>query len=73
MWQQASHPLDDGDTRSGAPSGLCFPHVVYNMVADACCMEDISDMPDSKTNERLNEAKWLLCVTLEQQVESSAS
>ena len=28
-------------------------------------LEDISDTPGPKTNERLNEAKWLLCVALE--------
>jgi hypothetical protein len=35
------------------------------MVATACHLEDIFDTPDLKTNERLNEAKWLLHVTLE--------
>jgi hypothetical protein len=43
------------------------------MVATASCLEDISDTLDLKTNERLNKAKRLLCVALEQQVESSAS
>ena len=43
------------------------------MAAAACHLEDISDMPDPKTNEQLNEAKRLLCVTLEQQAKSSAS
>jgi hypothetical protein len=36
-------------------------------------LEDISDTPDSKTNEQLNEAKRLLCVALDQQAESSTS
>jgi hypothetical protein len=61
------HPLsDDDDTHTGVPSGLCFPHAVYNMVATACRLEDISDTPDPKTNEWLNEAKRLLRVALEQ-------
>jgi hypothetical protein len=68
------YPLsDDDDARTRAPSGLCFPHVAYNMAAVACSLEDISDMPDSKMNEWLNKAKWLLRVAHEQQVKSSAS
>jgi hypothetical protein len=68
------YPLsDDDDARTRAPSGLCFPHVAYNMAAVACSLEDISDTPDSKMNEWLNKAKWLLHVTHEQQVKSSAS
>jgi hypothetical protein len=64
--QQTMHPLgDDDDARTRAPNGLCFPHVVYNMAATACYLEDISDMPDLKTNKWLKEAKRLLCVTLE--------
>jgi hypothetical protein len=43
------------------------------MAAAACYLEDISDMPDLKTNEQLNEAKRLLRVALEQQAKSSAS
>jgi hypothetical protein len=43
------------------------------MAVVACRLEDISDMPNSKTNERLHEAKWLLHVALEQQTEHSAS
>jgi hypothetical protein len=35
------------------------------MAAVACHVEDISDTLDPKTNEWLNEAKRLLCVTLE--------
>jgi hypothetical protein len=35
------------------------------MAATACYLEDISDMPDLKTNKWLKEAKRLLCVTLE--------
>jgi hypothetical protein len=35
------------------------------MAAAAHRLEDISDTPDLKTNERLHEAKWLLGVTLE--------
>ena len=63
--QQVMHPLgNDDDTRTGAPSGLCFPHVVYNMVAATCHLEDISDMPDLKTNKELNKVKWLLHVAL---------
>ena len=42
------------------------------MMAAACCLEDISDTLDPKTNELLNEAKWLLCVALKQQAESLA-
>jgi hypothetical protein len=65
--QQDAHPLgDNDDARMGAPSGLCFPHVTYNMAATAYHLEDISDMPDVRTNERSNEAKRLLRVTLEQ-------
>ena len=68
------HPLSDGDdTHMGAPSGLCFPHVSYNMAATAYRLEDIFDTLDPKTNEWLSEAKQLLCVTLEQQAKSSAS
>ena len=68
------HPLSDGDdTHTGAPSGLCFPHVSYNMAATAYRLEDIFDMLDPKTKKRLNEAKRLLHITLEQQAESSAS
>jgi hypothetical protein len=62
---------DDADI--GAPSSLCFPHATYNMAVAACYLEDISDMPDPKTNEQLNEAKRLLRVALEQQAKSSAS
>ena len=36
------------------------------MAAAACCLEDIFDTSDPKTNERLNEVKQLLYVTLEQ-------
>jgi hypothetical protein len=43
------------------------------MVVAACRIEDISDTPNPKTNEWLNEAKRLLRVTLEQQAESLAS
>ena len=57
----------------GAPSGLCFPHVAYNMAAAACHLEDISNMSDPKTNEQLNEGKRLLRVSLEQQAKSSAT
>jgi hypothetical protein len=65
-WQQATHPLgDDDDTRMGAPSGLRFHCAAYNMATAACRLEDISDTPDPKTNERLNEAKRLLRVALE--------
>ena len=66
-WQQAMHPLgDDADVRTGAPSELYFHRTVYNMVATAYRLEDISNMPDPKTNERLNEVKRPLCVALEQ-------
>jgi hypothetical protein len=47
--------------------------VVYNMAATTCHLEDIYDMLDLKTNERLNEVKRLLRIALEQQAESSAS
>jgi hypothetical protein len=43
------------------------------MAAAACHLEDIFDMPDLKTNELLNKVKRLLCVALEQLVESSGS
>ena len=43
------------------------------MAAAACRLEDISDMPDPKTNEWLTEAKRLLCVALEQQAKSLAT
>ena len=72
--QRAMHPLgDDEDTRTVAPSGLCFPRAAYNMVATTCRLEDIFDTSNSKTNEWLNKAKWLLRVGLEQQAKSSAS
>jgi predicted negative regulator of RcsB-dependent stress response len=72
--QQVVQPLgNNDDTHTGAPSTLRFPHVAYNMAAAACSLEDISDTPDPKTNERLHEAKRLLRIALEQQVESSAS
>jgi hypothetical protein len=45
---------------------------VYNMAAIACRLEDISDVPDPKTNE-WHEARQLLHITLEQQAKSSAS
>jgi hypothetical protein len=68
------HNISDGDdTRTGAPSSLCFPCTVYNMAVAACRLEDIFDMPDPKNNEWLNAAKRLLCVALEQQAKSSAS
>jgi hypothetical protein len=72
--QQATHPLNyDDDACKGAPSGLCFPGMAYNMAAAACRLEDISNTLDPKINERLNEAKQLLRVALEQQTESLAS
>ena len=49
----------------GAPSGLCFPRAAYNMAVVAYRLEDISNMPDPKTKERLNEVKWVLHVALE--------
>jgi hypothetical protein len=74
VWQQIVHPLgDDNDACIGAPSSLCFPYAAYNMVTAACHLEDISNMPNLKTNEWLNEAKCLLCIALEQQAKSSAS
>jgi hypothetical protein len=46
------HPLgDDDDARTRAPSGLCFPCAVYNMVATAFHLEDMSYTLDPKTNE----------------------
>jgi hypothetical protein len=36
------------------------------MAVAACHLDDISDTPDPKTNKRLNEAKQLLHVALEQ-------
>ena len=56
--QRAAHPLiNDDDARTGAPNGLCFPRAAYNMVAAAYRLEDISDTPNPKTNEGLNEVK----------------
>jgi hypothetical protein len=43
------------------------------MAATSCRLEDIFDTPEPKTNERLNEAKRLLHVIVEQQVETSTS
>jgi hypothetical protein len=43
------------------------------MAAATCCLEDIFNTPDAKTNEQLNEAKQLLRIALEQQAESLAS
>jgi hypothetical protein len=43
------------------------------MAAAACRLEDTSNTSDPKTNERLNEAKRLLRVALEQQAESLVS
>jgi hypothetical protein len=43
------------------------------MVVAACRLEDISNTPDLKTNERLHEARRLLRVALDQQSDSSAS
>jgi hypothetical protein len=43
------------------------------MAAAACRLEEISDTPEPKTNERLNKVKWLLRVALKQQAKSSAS
>jgi hypothetical protein len=43
------------------------------MATAACCLEDIFDMLDLKTNEWLNEAKQLLHVAIEQQAEILAS
>ena len=40
--------------------------MAYNMASTASRLEDISDTPDPKTNERLNESKQLLRVTLKQ-------
>ena len=56
--QRAAHPLiNDDDARTRAPNDLCFPRAVYNMAATAYRLEDISDTPNPKTNEGLNEAK----------------
>ena len=57
---------DDNVARMGAPSGLRFPHVAYNMAGAAYHLEDTSDTPNLKTNERLNKAKRLLRIALEQ-------
>jgi hypothetical protein len=43
------------------------------MAAVACRLEDVSNMPDPMTNERLHKARRLLCITLKQQAESLAS
>ena len=55
--QAAQPPIDDDDTRSGAPSMPRFPRAAYNMVAAACHLENISDTLDPKTNERLHKAR----------------
>jgi hypothetical protein len=55
--QVVQPPINDDDTRIGAPSTLRFPQASYNMVATACQLEDISDTPDPKTNEQLHEAR----------------
>ena len=47
--------------------------MVYNKAATTCRLEDIFDTPNLKTNKRLNKAKWLLHVTIEQQDKSSAA
>jgi hypothetical protein len=68
------HPLsDNNDACTRALGGLCFPHLAYNLAATACRLEDISNMPDSKTNGWKNKLKKLIRVALEQQAESSAS
>jgi hypothetical protein len=65
--QQVMQPLNnDDDDRTGAPSTLRFPRAAYNMAVTTYRLEDISDMLDPKTNERLHEAKRLLRVALEQ-------
>jgi hypothetical protein len=65
--QYVMQPLNnDNDARTGAPRTLHFPRAAYNMAATICRLEDISDMPDPKTNERLHEAKRLLHVALKQ-------
>ena len=50
----------------GAPDGFCFPCASYIMAATACRLDDISDTPNPKTNEWLNEAKWLLRIAFMQ-------
>jgi hypothetical protein len=40
--------------------------VAYNMTATTCRLEDIPDISDPNTNERLHEARRLLRVALEQ-------
>jgi hypothetical protein len=50
-----------------------LPHAAYNMAATACCLKDISDTLDPRTNNRLHKAKKILRVAIEQQAESSAS
>jgi hypothetical protein len=71
--QQAAHPLDNDDARTGAPNGLYFPSATYKMASTACRLEDFSNTLDPKTNEWLHEVKRLLHITLTQQAESSAS
>jgi hypothetical protein len=74
VWQHTTHPLGDvNDARTGVTSSLCFPYAVYNMVTTACHLEDISNTPNLKTNEWLNEVKRLLRIALEQHSKSSAS
>jgi hypothetical protein len=49
--QAAQPPINDDNAYTGAPSTLRFPRAAYNMAAIAYRLEDISDMPDLKTNE----------------------
>jgi hypothetical protein len=71
--QAAQPPGNDDDARTGAPSTLRFPRVSYNMVAATYRLEDIFEMSDTKTNERLHKVRWLLRFTLEQQAKNSTS
>lgn len=56
MERQQATPCDD-DNRKRAPNVLCFPRAAYNMVAAACHLGDISNMPNPNTNEKLQEAR----------------
>jgi hypothetical protein len=44
---------------------LRFHRATYNMAVATCHLEDISDTPNPKTNERLHEARRLVHIALE--------
>lgn len=62
--EQLQAVLRDDDDHTGDPGMLHFTRVA-NMVAVACRLGDISDMLDLKTNEKPQEVRRLLHITLE--------